>query len=106
MIGSREDQKLTQNVQITYNNCMKTRTVNISLPIELVEKVDRAASLEYATRSDYIRAALLARLRASELNLYDKDGNGVDLAAFIETARNVLEQKTNDQQNNKIPTQT
>jgi Arc/MetJ-type ribon-helix-helix transcriptional regulator len=37
--------------------------VNISLPDELVQKIDLAAQKSYQTRSAYIRLALIARLR-------------------------------------------
>jgi Arc/MetJ-type ribon-helix-helix transcriptional regulator len=41
----------------------KTKTINISLPKELVSEMDRAAKGEYATRSDYIRDSILRKLR-------------------------------------------
>lgn len=43
---------------------MSTQTINISLPEELVKKIDRAAKKEFASRSDYIRQALVSKLRA------------------------------------------
>jgi metal-responsive CopG/Arc/MetJ family transcriptional regulator len=46
---------------------MATKTINISLPKELVSKIDSAAKLEYASRSDYIRQALVGRLQATEV---------------------------------------
>jgi len=42
---------------------MNTQTFNISLPRELVKKVDAQAKEEYRNRSDFIREALIARLR-------------------------------------------
>jgi metal-responsive CopG/Arc/MetJ family transcriptional regulator len=45
---------------------MSTQTINISLPEELVKKIDRAASAEFASRSDYIRQALIGKLRADK----------------------------------------
>ena len=42
---------------------MSTQTINISLPEELVKKIDRAAKAEFASRSDYIRQALVGKLR-------------------------------------------
>lgn len=41
---------------------MNTQTLNISLPRELVKKVDKAAKEEYRNRSDFIREALIVRL--------------------------------------------
>jgi len=45
---------------------MPTQTINISLPEELVEKIDQAAKAEYASRSDYIRQALVGRLKTDK----------------------------------------
>jgi metal-responsive CopG/Arc/MetJ family transcriptional regulator len=45
---------------------MSTQTINISLPQELVKKIDRAAKAEFASRSDYIRQALVGKLRADK----------------------------------------
>lgn len=45
---------------------MSTQTINISLPEELVKKIDRAAKEEFASRSDYIRQALVGKLRADK----------------------------------------
>jgi Arc/MetJ-type ribon-helix-helix transcriptional regulator len=42
---------------------MSTQTFNISLPKELVRKIDEAANAEFASRSDYIRQALVSKLR-------------------------------------------
>jgi metal-responsive CopG/Arc/MetJ family transcriptional regulator len=45
---------------------MSTQTINISLPQELVKKIDRAAKADFASRSDYIRQALVGKLRADK----------------------------------------
>ena len=45
---------------------MPTQTINISLPKELVKKIDRAAKEDFASRSDYIRQALVGKLRADK----------------------------------------
>jgi CopG family transcriptional regulator/antitoxin EndoAI len=37
---------------------MQTQTLNISLPKDLVQKVDEAAKKEYRNRSEFIREAL------------------------------------------------
>lgn len=45
---------------------MNTQTFNISLPRELVKKVDELAQKEYRNRSGFIREALIARIREKE----------------------------------------
>ena len=52
---------------------MSTQTINISLPKELVQKIDTAAKAEFASRSDYIRQALVGKLRADRLQADDWD---------------------------------
>ncbi len=39
------------------------KTINISLPEELLKKIDEEAKAEYASRSDFIRDTLVKRLR-------------------------------------------
>jgi len=52
---------------------MATQTINISLPKELVQKIDTAAKAEFASRSDYIRQALVGKLRADKTQADDWD---------------------------------
>lgn len=52
---------------------MSTQTINISLPEDLVKKIDKAASAEFASRSDYIRQALVSKLRADRSQQDDWD---------------------------------
>lgn len=52
---------------------MSTQTINISLPKELVAKIDSAAKAEYASRSDYIRQALVGKLKADKTQTDDWD---------------------------------
>jgi metal-responsive CopG/Arc/MetJ family transcriptional regulator len=52
---------------------MSTQTINISLPKELVQKIDGAAKAEFASRSDYIRQALVSKLRADKVQSDDWD---------------------------------
>lgn len=40
-----------------------TKTINISLPEELLKRIDAEAKAEYASRSDFIRDTLVKRLR-------------------------------------------
>jgi hypothetical protein len=43
---------------------MGVKTFNVSLPAELVETIDIQARLSYATRSEYIKQAVVTRLVA------------------------------------------
>jgi metal-responsive CopG/Arc/MetJ family transcriptional regulator len=52
---------------------MSTQTINISLPKELVQKIDTAAKAEFASRSDYIRQALVGKLKADKTQSDDWD---------------------------------
>jgi metal-responsive CopG/Arc/MetJ family transcriptional regulator len=52
---------------------MATQTINISLPEELVKEIDKAANFEFASRSDYIRQALVGKLRADKTRQDDWD---------------------------------
>jgi len=42
---------------------MSSKTINITLPVDLVKKIDQAAKSQFATRSDYIRESLVHRLK-------------------------------------------
>jgi metal-responsive CopG/Arc/MetJ family transcriptional regulator len=44
-----------------------TRTINLSLSAELLKALDKAAKKNYASRSDYIREAVLLRLRSQRI---------------------------------------
>ncbi len=50
---------------------MSTQIVNISLPKELLEKIDKAAKDQYGSRSEYIRQAVVSRLRAQDGGVWD-----------------------------------
>jgi len=52
---------------------MSTQAFNISLPEDLVKEIDKAASAEFASRSDYIRQALVSKLKASKAQQDDWD---------------------------------
>ena len=60
----RHGYKITidQYIQIIYDYCMSSKTINISLPAELVEAIDREAKEQFANRSDFIRQTLADRL--------------------------------------------
>lgn len=44
-----------------------SKIINISLPEELVQEIDKAAKGEYASRSDYIRETLVRRLKGQRI---------------------------------------
>jgi metal-responsive CopG/Arc/MetJ family transcriptional regulator len=52
---------------------MSTQTINISLPKELIKEIDDAAKAEYASRSDYIRQALVGKLKSDKVQSDDWD---------------------------------
>jgi metal-responsive CopG/Arc/MetJ family transcriptional regulator len=52
---------------------MATQTINISLPKELIKEIDSAAKAEYASRSDYIRQALVGKLKSDKVQSDDWD---------------------------------
>lgn len=43
------------------------RTINISLPEELVKKIDELSKAEYASRSDFIRETLVRRIKGQRI---------------------------------------
>ena len=51
---------------------MPSQIVNISLPKELIEKIDRAAKDQYGSRSEYIRQAVVSRLRTQDTEAWDE----------------------------------
>lgn len=52
---------------------MPTQTINISLPEDLVKEIDKAARIEFASRSDYIRQALVSKLKTDRTQHDDWD---------------------------------
>lgn len=50
---------------------MSTQIINLSLPRDLVKKIDDAASGQYASRSEYIRQAVVGRLRNEQDDAWD-----------------------------------
>ena len=50
-----------------YALCMSSKTINITLPEELVKKIDKAAKGEFASRSDFIRETLVRRIRGQRI---------------------------------------
>jgi Arc/MetJ-type ribon-helix-helix transcriptional regulator len=50
---------------------MPTQTVNISLPEELVSQIDKAAKGDYTNRSEYIRQAVVKKLKTEQTTQQD-----------------------------------
>jgi metal-responsive CopG/Arc/MetJ family transcriptional regulator len=67
---------------------MSTQTINISLPKELIKKIDDAAKAEYASRTDYIRQALVGKLKSDKVQ---SDDWGLLEALSAEIAENASE---------------
>ena len=42
---------------------MSSKTINISLPEDLLKKIDEIAKTEYSSRSDFIRDSLVRRIK-------------------------------------------
>lgn len=57
---------MDKSIQVRYNTCM-TKTINISLPEELVKMIDKLAKGEYASRSDFIRETLVRRIKGQRI---------------------------------------
>lgn len=45
---------------------MNSKTINISLPSDLVKLIDKQAKKDFTSRSDFIRSTLLQRVRTEE----------------------------------------
>lgn len=45
---------------------MSTKTFNLSLPEELVSKLDKQAKKDYSSRSDYVRKAIVNQLKIEQ----------------------------------------
>jgi Arc/MetJ-type ribon-helix-helix transcriptional regulator len=65
---------------------MPSQIINISLPKDLVEKIDKAAKNQYANRSEYIRQAIVGRLKAQDSDIWE------DLAAGTDELRDKAQQ--------------
>lgn len=44
-----------------------TKTINISLPDDLIKRIDKLAKGEYASRSDFIRETLVHRIKGQRI---------------------------------------
>ena len=45
---------------------MSAKTFNLSLPKELVDKLDKQAKKDFSSRSDYVRKAIVNQLRIEQ----------------------------------------
>ncbi len=52
-------------MQFMYYLCMskKSKVINITLPEDLLKEIDKAATNEYASRSDFIRESIVRKLK-------------------------------------------
>jgi metal-responsive CopG/Arc/MetJ family transcriptional regulator len=57
---------------------MSTQIINLSLPEELLKKIDRAAKNQYASRSEFIRQAVVGRLRTQDSDVWEALAAGAD----------------------------
>lgn len=70
-------------IQEPYNLYMSSKIINLSLPAELVKKLDVAAKSNFATRSDFIRESIVLRLKGQRVvDEWGEDGNWETLADF------------------------
>ncbi len=51
---------------------MAVKTINISLDEKLLKEVDKAAKAEYASRSDYIRTSVMAKINSNKQTVSPK----------------------------------
>lgn len=60
-----------------------SRAINITLPDDLLKKLDKAAKSEYASRSDFIRESIVRRLHGQRVvNEWDDEGNWETVVDF------------------------
>ena len=53
---------------------LKTKTINLSLPEELLKDIDRAAKAESRTRSDFLRESVRQRVLKRDLDELNASG--------------------------------
>ena len=57
---------------------MSAQLINLSLPEDLVKKIDRAAKAQYASRSEYIRQSVVNRLKTQDLDVWEELASHAD----------------------------
>lgn len=93
---------------------MSTKIVNLSLPEELLKRVDAAAKREYSSRSDFVRKSLYNQLRTQTLSdeyqefiaLYNttlrnlaKDSTSTENKKVLKVAKTIIERHKQDFEN-------
>lgn len=69
-----------------------SRAINITLPSDLLEKLDKAAKSEYASRSDYIRESIVRRLKGQRIvDEWGDEGNWETVVDFRALPRGGIE---------------
>lgn len=71
---------------------MSTKIVNLSLPEELLKRVDAAAKREYSSRSDYVRLALLSKLQSKPGN----DKSNISNKELLSSANSIIKRYKQD----------
>jgi hypothetical protein len=61
---------------------MSTKTINISLPEDLVKEIDKAAKASYTTRSNFIRESVMKKLHANHADVWGDEGSWRTIADF------------------------
>ncbi|OGL35041.1 hypothetical protein A3F65_01725 [Candidatus Saccharibacteria bacterium RIFCSPHIGHO2_12_FULL_47_16b] len=60
-----------------------SKAINITLPDELLEAIDKAAKSEYASRSDFIRESIVRRLKGQRVvDEWGDEGNWETVVDF------------------------
>jgi Arc/MetJ-type ribon-helix-helix transcriptional regulator len=82
------------HIQETYNISMSSKIINLSLPADLVKKLDEAAKANFASRSDYIRESIVMRLKGQRIvDEWGEDGNWETVVDFREINPNGVPMK-------------
>jgi metal-responsive CopG/Arc/MetJ family transcriptional regulator len=61
---------------------MKSQAINITIPKELLKKVDDLAKRDYTSRSDVIRQALLDKVRRNQVDEWGDEGKWESVVDF------------------------
>ncbi len=73
-----------------YDSCMSSKIINISLPQELVDEIDKAAKKRFTSRSDFIRESVLRNLEIrGQLEYLHKKTKAAGEKAGIDTEEDI-----------------
>ncbi|MES2971707.1 MAG: ribbon-helix-helix domain-containing protein [Patescibacteria group bacterium] len=80
---------------------MATQTFNLSLPKELVKKLDAQAKRDFSSRSDYVRKAILNQLKREQVleSKVASTGKSADNSEVIAAAKKILKDYRKDFEN-------